>query len=95
MGKFIGCDAHANARAADQDAAIHLFRAYLLGHDGGDVRIIDALATVGAGVDHFLVQPLEQLDDPLSDGKPAMVASDRNTHNSTSHLVPPRFRPAF
>ena len=56
--KFVGGDAHADAGAANQDAAIDLVRANLMGHDGGNVGIVDAVGIMRAAINHFVIEPL-------------------------------------
>ena len=86
-GELVGRDAHSQAGAADQDAAIDLAAADLAGHPGGDVGIIDGLAGVRAHVLHLVAQSLQQLDDPRADGKTAMIGADSDTHVQSKQLA--------
>jgi hypothetical protein len=77
---FVCGDAHADSRAADQDTAIDLSRANLMGYNSGNVRIVDAIRVVRSAITDLVSQPLQQLDDVLFDGKSAVVAADGNLH---------------
>src|SRR5262249_27070509 len=83
-GKLVGRDAHADARSANQDAAVHRAVADLAADDRGDIRVVDAFVRVRPSVDHFLAQALEQLDQFAFDGIAAMVATDCDTHDEFS-----------
>src|SRR5262245_12615667 len=80
---FVGSDAHADARAADQDAAFDFG-----GADGpGDflrvIRVVHAAARIGTEVEHFVAQLLQERDDPQPDSHAAMVAADGDLHAFT------------
>src|SRR5437016_4519297 len=76
-------DAHADAGAADQDAALRPAVADLAGHFERVVRVIDAARVVRPDVDHFVAALSEQRDDALLDRNAAMVAPDGDFHGET------------
>src|SRR5437899_1253070 len=53
---FVSGDAHADARAADQDAAVHTAFADRLGHLKGVIGVVDTFATARTHVYHFVVE---------------------------------------
>src|SRR5262245_21783794 len=64
---LVGGDAHADARAADQDAPLHAAVADLAGHFEREVRVIDAARVIRADVDDFVAVLTEQRYDSLFD----------------------------
>ena len=61
-------------------AALGLALGNATGCGGSNVRIIDALATVGAVILDFVPQASQQIDDLLLDLDAAMIAADGHTH---------------
>ena len=56
VGEFIGHDRHPNARAADQNAAIHPTPANQLRDAEGEVGVVTALARHGPRIDDFVAE---------------------------------------
>src|SRR4029079_11881626 len=80
---FVSRDAHADARAANQDAALHLAAADLAVYFEREVRVIDAARVVRADVDHLVAVLSEQRYDALFDDDAAMIATDGDFHFDT------------
>src|SRR3954454_6284098 len=77
---LVGGDAHADAAAADEDAAIDASFTDGLGHLEREVRIIDAGVPLRAHVADLVVELRQEGDDAPFDIETAMIASDGNSH---------------
>src|SRR5262245_2887318 len=76
-------DAHADARAANQDTPFHPTLADSLGHLEGKVRVVRAPRAVRSDVDYLMADLTQKRNDPLLDAEATMVTTNRNVHGAT------------
>src|SRR5206468_180002 len=86
---LVGGDAHADAGAADQDAAIDSPLAHCLGHLKGVIRVIDALTGRSTDIENFVTEILYEGHEPALDLEAAMIAADGYFHVSRSVPLSP------
>ena len=79
-GELVGGDGHADAGAADQDAAVDFAAADFLGHQGREVGVVDAFVRRRAVVDHVVPFGFEQGDHLLLQVISSMITGDGNFH---------------
>ena len=80
---LVGGDAHADAGAADQDAALGPALAHGQADLKSEVGVVHAVPAVRADVEHFVAHLLQDGDDAALDLEPAMVAADGDFHGTT------------
>src|SRR5438552_8023071 len=90
-GHLIGGDAHADAGAVDEDAAVHASFAHGLADGEGVVGVIDAVAALRSQVEDLMSQALQQGDDAAFDFEAAVVAADGDSHDAPGSSLIARF----
>ena len=66
--------------AADEDAALDFAAADLLGHEGGEIRVVDAGVARRAVVDDLVALGLEERNHLFLEVISAMITGDGNFH---------------
>src|SRR5947209_3359156 len=61
---FIGGDTHADAGAADQDAAVGFAGAHAIGDVVGEIGIVDAFGATRSYVNDFMAKRLQECEQP-------------------------------
>src|SRR5205085_5580808 len=89
---LVGGDAHADAGAAHQDAALDAALGHGLGHLKREIRVVHALAAVRAEVQHLVAHLLQQGADALLDVVTAVVTADGDSHGTPSDEKGPALR---
>ena len=79
-GQFVGRDRHADASAAQEDAAVDCGVADTSSHVGGDVGIIDRFVTMTSAVDNLMPHPFQQATQTQPRRHTAMIATNCNAH---------------
>src|SRR5262245_26570217 len=79
---LVGRDAHADAGAADQDAALHAPLADGLGDLEGEVGVINTVLAGGPHVQHFVPHLLQERNDAPLGLVAAVVAANGDLHSS-------------
>ena len=81
FGEPVGHDRHADARSADQDAAVHRAVGHCLGDLGPVVRIVNGILACRPEVRNLdVLKRLDILEDFFLQDKAAVVAADRQFH---------------
>ena len=79
-GNLVGGDGHADARAADEDAALVLARGHGAGNGRGEIRIVDRVFRLGAEVAIGNPASIQEALDVFLETHPRMIRADRDPH---------------
>ncbi len=80
-GKFVGANCHADAGAANQDAAIGFAAANFFGDQGCEIGVVDAGVARRAFVEDFVAFRFQQRDHAFLEVIPAMITGDGDFHS--------------
>ena len=86
-GHFVGGNAHPQARAANQYAAIDLPRRHQVRNTRGNLRVVDWMAIGNAPVDNFMPQPANHFDQHCPHKVSAVICTDGDTHGNETFLI--------
>ena len=86
-GKLVGGDRHADAGAADENAAVDFAAADLAGHQGGEIRVVDAGVGGRTVVDDLVPLGFEQRNHLLLEVISAVIAGDGNLSSQLPFVV--------
>src|SRR5581483_9222358 len=79
-GHFVGCNANADAAAADQDATFSAAGLQRTANRLGKVRVIRRLRVISPQIDHLMPQPLKITAYLFLQGITCMVGADGELH---------------
>ena len=86
-GHFVGGNAHPQARAANQYAAIDLPHRHQVRNTRGNLRVVDWMAIGNAPVDNFMPQPANHFDQHCPHKVSAVICTDGDTHGNETFLI--------